>query len=52
MIGGFSQGGAIALNAMLRSKDKLAGCAALSTYIPGTLINFESFGREGLEVLI
>ena len=36
MIGGFSQGGAIALNAILRSKDKLAGCAALSTYIPGT----------------
>ena len=37
MIGGFSQGGAIALNAMMRSKDKLAGCAALSTYIPGIL---------------
>ena len=36
IIGGFSQGGAIALNAILRSKDKLAGCAALSTYIPGT----------------
>ena len=35
MIGGFSQGGAIALNTLLRSKDKLAGCAALSTYIPG-----------------
>jgi lysophospholipase-2 len=38
MIGGFSQGGAIALNTLLRSNDKgkLAGCAALSTYIPGT----------------
>ena len=35
MIGGFSQGGAIALSALLKSSDKLAGCIALSTYIPG-----------------
>ena len=41
MIGGFSQGGAIALNTLLRSNDKgkLAGCAALSTYIPGTYLH-------------
>ena len=37
MIGGFSQGGAIALNAILRAKEKLSGCAALSTYIPGNI---------------
>ena len=55
MIGGFSQGGAIALNALLRSKDKLAGCAALSTYIPGIsmLLKCNSFvnrakGREDI----
>ncbi len=35
MIGGFSQGGAIAMNAVLRAKEPLAGLVALSTYIPG-----------------
>ena len=35
MIGGFSQGGAIALNNLIKYKQKLAGCVALSTYIPG-----------------
>ena len=35
IIGGFSQGGVIALNAILRAKDKLAGCVALSTYLAG-----------------
>ena len=34
MIGGFSQGGAIALTAALRSEVKLAGCVAMSTYLP------------------
>ena len=33
LIGGFSQGGVIALTAALRSEKKLAGCAALSTYL-------------------
>ena len=37
MIGGFSQGGAIALNTILTTKEKLAGCVALSTVIPGTV---------------
>ena len=51
MIGGFSQGGAIALNALLRSKDKLAGCAALSTYIPGIsiLLKCNSFVKRAKE---
>jgi lysophospholipase-2 len=34
LIGGFSQGGAIALTAALRSEVKLAGCVAMSTYLP------------------
>ena len=38
MIGGFSQGGAIALNNLIKYKQKLAGCVALSTYIPGNYI--------------
>ena len=36
MIGGFSGGGVIALNVLLKSKEKMGGCIALSTYIPGT----------------
>ena len=35
MIGGFSQGGAIAISALLKAKEDLAGCVALSTYVPG-----------------
>ena len=35
MIGGFSQGGAVALNTILKTDRKLAGCVALSTVIPG-----------------
>ena len=34
IVGGFSQGGAIALTASLRSEVKLGGCLALSTYLP------------------
>ena len=34
VIAGFSQGGAIAMQAALRSKQKLAGLMALSTYLP------------------
>ena len=33
IVGGFSQGGVVALAASLRSDKKLAGCAALSTYL-------------------
>ena len=33
IVGGFSQGGVVALTAALRSDKKLAGCAALSTYL-------------------
>ena len=34
VIAGFSQGGAIAINAVLHAQQKLAGLMALSTYIP------------------
>ncbi len=34
VVAGFSQGGAIAMRAALRSKQKLAGLMALSTYLP------------------
>jgi len=34
VVAGFSQGGAIAIHAALRSKQKLAGLMALSTYLP------------------
>ena len=35
MIGGFSQGGAVALQATLSHPTPLAGCLALSCYLPG-----------------
>jgi len=34
VLAGFSQGGALALHTALRSKFKLGGCAALSTWLP------------------
>ena len=34
IIGGFSQGGALALHVSLRADYKLAGCCALSTWLP------------------
>ena len=43
MIGGISGGGVIALSTLLQSKDKLAGCAALSTYIAGINYNLYYF---------
>ena len=36
-IGGFSQGGAVALYTTLKQETPLAGCIALSTYIPGNV---------------
>ncbi|XP_023332641.1 acyl-protein thioesterase 1 [Eurytemora carolleeae] len=37
MIGGFSQGGAVSLRATLTSENQLAGCVALSCYLPGNI---------------
>jgi phospholipase/carboxylesterase len=34
LLAGFSQGGAVILNAMLRYRERLAGAIALSTYLP------------------
>lgn len=40
MIGGFSQGGAVALSTIFNLKQDLAGCVALSTYLPGKILAF------------
>ena len=52
VIAGFSQGGAIAINAVLHAKQKLAGLMALSTYIalPGELA--ASDGNRDLPVFM
>ena len=52
VIAGFSQGGAIAINAALHATEKLAGLMALSTYIalPGDLA--ESAGNRDLPVFM
>jgi phospholipase/carboxylesterase len=52
VIAGFSQGGAIAINAVLRSEEKLGGLMALSTYIalPGELD--DSVGNRDLPVFM
>jgi len=52
VIAGFSQGGAIAINAALHSRDNLAGLMALSAYIalPGELENSE--GNRDLSVFM
>ncbi len=44
VVAGFSQGGAIAINAALRAENRLAGLMALSTYIalPGTLADSQA----------
>lgn len=38
----FLQGGAIAIMATLRARPALAGCIALSTYIPGNIYSGKS----------
>ena len=52
VVAGFSQGGAIAINAVLHAKQKLAGLMALSTYIalPGELA--ASDGNRDLPVFM
>ncbi|MBU2678461.1 MAG: alpha/beta fold hydrolase [Gammaproteobacteria bacterium] len=52
VIAGFSQGGAIAINAALHSKTRLGGLMALSTYIalPGELS--DSVGHRGIPIFM
>ncbi len=54
VLGGFSQGGAIALQAGLRFPERLAGIMALSTYLPlaGTLGAEAHSANAGLPVFI
>lgn len=44
MVGGFSQGGAVALAATLKHPGNLAGCVALSCYLPGGETSLEQLG--------
>ena len=41
MVGGFSQGGAVSLRAALTSGRPLAGCIALSCYLPGDVSQYK-----------
>ncbi len=52
VVAGFSQGGAIAINAVLHSRLKLAGLMALSTYIPLPGELAASRGNRGLPVFM
>jgi len=52
VIAGFSQGGAIAINAVLHSKLRLAGLMALSTYIPLPGELYASAGNRELPVFM
>jgi len=45
MVGGFSQGGAVALKAALTYPESLAGCLGLSCYLPGGHLTLEQLGR-------
>jgi len=46
LVGGFSQGGAVALSAALQYPGSLGGCVALSTYLPGELKGLQDLGRQ------
>jgi phospholipase/carboxylesterase len=52
VIAGFSQGGAVAINAVLHSRVPLAGLLALSTYIPLPGEMAASTGQRGLPVFM
>jgi phospholipase/carboxylesterase len=52
VLAGFSQGGAIAINAALHSKHRLAGLLALSTYIPLPAAVSASSGHRDLPVFM
>ena len=52
VVAGFSQGGAIAINAVLHAQQKLAGLMALSTYIPLPSEMAASGGNRDLPVFM
>ena len=52
VVGGFSQGGNIALKAFMSSKEKLGGCVALSTWLePGSAYEKEVLQNEGAPIM-
>jgi len=52
IIAGFSQGGAVALYTLLRYSQKLAGCMALSTYLPFMSESKVELKKQSLETPI
>ena len=46
MVGGFSQGGAVSLRAALTSQTPLAGCVALSCYLPGDVRQYHNLSTQ------
>ena len=52
VVGGFSQGGNIALKAFMSSKEKLGGCVALSTWLePGSAYEKEVLQNKGAPIM-
>ena len=50
MVGGFSQGGAVSLRAALTSQTPLAGCVALSCYLPGDVRQYHDLNTHNTPV--
>ena len=50
MVGGFSQGGAVSLRAALTSETPLAGCVALSCYLPGDISHYQNLNTQNTPV--
>ena len=50
MVGGFSQGGAVSLRAALTSQTPLAGCVALSCYLPGDISQYNNLNTQDTPV--
>jgi len=46
VIGGFSQGGAVSLRAALKFPSSLAGCIALSCYLPGSQADYSKLEKK------
>jgi len=46
VIGGFSQGGAVSLRAALKFPSSLAGCIALSCYLPGSQADYSKLDNK------
>ena len=50
MVGGFSQGGAVSLRAALTSQTPMAGCVALSCYLPGDVSQYNNINTHSTPI--